>query len=211
MAPGHWVTVSEGFAEELGKQFPELGEGVIAGPHWGTTVLHAQSVEFTAAHAARLRTRSDLFRIYLGDVVLGNSDRTTQGNVLLLKDGRAGFDVIPIDQSDCFDHPSGMRNANHLKSKVASSLAKALPGLDGVVLEAGEGFPEREIRRVQEIKPVLVNAARVPDPDWYGKAGVSSTDLADWLGARIDNLPELARLSLWEGMGKFNGDAYELL
>ena len=49
-----------------------------------------------------------LLRLYLADVVLGNPDRRTHGNVLLAQsasDSRK-FDLIPIDQSDAFLHPS---------------------------------------------------------------------------------------------------------
>ena len=50
------------------------------------------------------RIHRNLFRLYLADVILGNPDRRTHGNVLLARnaEGSGDFDLIPIDQSDAF-------------------------------------------------------------------------------------------------------------
>ena len=58
-----------------------------------------QEVEFSADLVGRLADPPDLFRLYLADVILGNPDRRTHGNVLLAKSNsdRRRFDLIPVD------------------------------------------------------------------------------------------------------------------
>jgi hypothetical protein len=199
----HAVIVGAEFAEEVTRQYT-FEPPIRPGRHWGTTYLsnRVQEVEFDITHVPYLRTPTDIFRLFLCDILLGNPDRLTHGNLLLGESGSggSGLEVIAIDHSDCFNHPSCMLDAKRLKQASSLAIAGWLPGTEGVVLEQNRSFPGEEIERVTALATTLCESPQHVPEEWYHHAGVDPADLEMFLKTRVEDLPVLARLDYWEGL-----------
>jgi hypothetical protein len=105
------VSISSEFADSLSAQF-EFEPPVMGGCHWGTVLItDAFEGELVADQVLALQNPEEAFVLYVADELLAHRDRakasgrSRHGNTLLREDGR-GLHLLPIDQSDCFDHPS---------------------------------------------------------------------------------------------------------
>ena len=102
LAEAFFVEVGPEFAADLRAQY-KFEDDVLEGRHWGTRYMQreVQEIELVPQIVDDLRRPEDLFGLYLADVVLGNPDRPTFGNVLLAhRHGGVTFDLLPIDQSE---------------------------------------------------------------------------------------------------------------
>lgn len=207
----HAVVVGPSFADELTKQY-DFDPPVHEGRHWGTTYLHdVQEVEFDISHVPYLRTPTDMFRLFLGDLLLANPDRFTHGNLLLGQSaGSDHLDIIAIDHSDCFNHPSCMLDPDRLRRAAAERIARWPPGTEGVVLGKPRDFSRESITAVKSLLPTLCDAPQHVPEEWYDKAGVDPATLVDFLRSRIENLEALAQLDYWEGLSDAIGGGHVL-
>ena len=142
MAEPFCVVVGEAFARDLTVQYG-FNQPVRPGRHWGTRLMRrVLGVEFTADLVGDLADPPALFRLYLADVILGNPDRRTQGNVLLAHSNAdpRRFDLIPIDQSDAFLHPSTMIDSASLRACFDDPRGQMLDGTERVLHERGPSF-----------------------------------------------------------------------
>ncbi len=201
VADCHAVTVSAEFAEDLTTQY-EFEPAVRAGRHWGTTRLtnDALEVEFKAEHIPQLREPRHLLTLYAADVLLANSDRRTYGNVLLLGKGGRGLTLLAIDQSDCFNHPSDLRNPDRLQAIRNQRLAEWLPGLETLVLGWAPGTVLNEVRRIQGLAAQILEAVRNPPDEWYDRAEVDPASVREFLAWRLQNLHTLIDIPYWDGL-----------
>jgi hypothetical protein len=176
---------------------------VVAGLHWGTRLINeASPVKVVESHHGRLRNVGELFLIYLVDVLLAYRDRQTEGNVLLIPSpGGQKFDLLPIDQSDCFASPSIFRTA--LWGQRDKSIAQAFDGMEPLVLQGGRRLIDSARDRLLAARECILDAVTVPPDEWYGRAGVEPAAVRAFLTYRLDNLDDLARLGHWRGMAEF--------
>lgn len=203
MAEPFCVVVGEQFARDLTAQYG-FEKPVRPGRHWGTRLMRrgVQEVEFTAGLVEDLVDPPVLFRLYLADVILGNPDRRTQGNVLLAQsvmDARR-FDVIPIDQSDAFLHPSTLLDRERLRARFDDAGAKPLDGMERVLLEEGPGLVETCFGDSRGFKDRMDNFVAACHDEWLDRAGVDPEVLEGFLEHRVDALETLARKDHWLGL-----------
>lgn len=207
VADAYAVQVSEEFAGQLEDQYDF--EQVRSGPHWGTVLnTRAVNVELAPYLVEDLENPERLFTLYLADVLLGTPDRNTSGNVLFSSDaGRDGLTLIPIDQSDCFDHPRTLRDPENLEEARTETLADDPNGMGSALLDVGQEFLEEEFRRVRARRDDVLECVREPHGEWYDRSGVSRETVREFLAYRFEHLEELARMDHWREMIDFTGGA----
>jgi hypothetical protein len=200
VADGHAVTIAPDFAGDLTRQYA-FEPAVSAGRHWGTTVMTAMEVEFSRDDVKLLREPSQLMTLYIGDVLLANPDRLTHGNVLLHQtENPRLFDLLPIDQSDCFNHPPDLRSPDRLLAIRGQKVAGWLPGTEDVVLDRAPGFTAAEVARIQALREPIREAVHSAPDEWYDRAGVDPASVRDFLTWRVDHLAEPIDIPFWEGL-----------
>ena len=210
MAECHAVIVAEKFASELSKQYG-FDPPVRAGRHWGTTFIGTGSIEieFDESNVPGLHTPLDVFRIYLADIVLGNPDRDTQGNVLLTSSGDSLTQgIIPIDQSDSFNHPSCLMDANALRNEADKPIAKWLPGIGAVMLAQSAGVAEQEMDRLIALETTLCESTEECPQEWLIGSGVDPAVIQAFMRGRIRNLKALANVEYWNGLHEATGGGH---
>ena len=209
MAEPFSVVIGEEFARDLTTQY-DFDAPVRPGRHWGTRLMRTdvQEIEFVSDMIPLLADPGILFDLYLADVVLGNPDRATYGNVLLAS--RAGsttrFDLIPIDQSECFFHPSSMIDANALHRHRSDSGAIMLDGMERVVLDKGQGFVIERFEHMDTLKGRMHQFVAACTHEWYSFAGVTPSLLEQFLEHRAATLHVLARKEHWLGIASYRGE-----
>ena len=214
MAEPFCVVVGEEFARDLTAQY-RFEEPVRSGRHWGTRLMRhgVQEVEFAADMVGDLADPPDLFRLYLADVILGNPDRRTHGNVLLAhstSDPRR-FDLIPIDQSDAFLHPSTMIDSESLRAGFDDPRGKMLHGTESVLLDGGPILVETCFADAKGLKDLVGDFVDACPDEWVDRAGVDPTVLERFLEHRVDTLDTLARKDHWLGVASVNTGGQHVL
>ena len=203
MAEPFCVVVGDEFARDLTAQYA-FEEPVRAGRHWGTRLMRhgVQEIEFTADLVDDLADPPELFRLYLADVILGNPDRRTHGNVLLARStsvpGR--FDLIPIDQSDAFLHPSTMIDAEGLRARFNDSGAKPIDGVDRVLLEGSPSLVETCFADAKGLEDCLGDFVDACHDEWLDRGSVDPALLGEFLEHRVETLETLAQKEHWLGL-----------
>ena len=203
MAEPFCVVVGKPFARDLTAQYG-FEDPVQPGRHWGTRLMRhgVQEVEFIAELVSDLADPPALLRLYLADVVLGNPDRQTHGNVLLAQsasDSRK-FDLIPIDQSDAFLHPSTMIDSHRLRARFSEAAAKPLDGMESVLLDGGPSLVETCFATAKGFKNRMDDFVGACHDEWLDRASVDPTELEGFLEHRVDTLETLARKEHWLGV-----------
>lgn len=208
------VEVGEDFARDLTAQYG-FDTPVRSGRHWGTRLMRrgVQEVEFDASHLDVLAKPRDVFRLYLADVILGNPDRQRHGNVLLAH--RAGsadkFDLLPIDQSEAFFHPSVLLEAGRLRSFFDRSGAQVLEGTDMVVAEGGLQLVEESFAHARALEGRMGEFVGACSEEWLDLSGVDSDLLEEFLEHRVAALDALGREEHWLGVASITeGGAHAL-
>ena len=206
------VVVGKEFAHNLTAHYG-FKKPVRPGRHWGTRLMRGvQGVEFSIDLVWRLAEPPDLFRLYLADVILGNPDRKTLGNVLLAKRGSGGrFDLIPIDQSDAFFHPSAVIQPEQLRGRFRERKGQMLDGTESVLLDRGPTLVEAcfaEAKRLRDRAGHFVGACH---GEWLDRAGADPTLLEDFLEYRMDTLETLARKAHWLDLASINSGGQRVL
>lgn len=212
VADPYSVNLGSEFAEDLSSQC-DFDQLVVPGRHWGTRRMqkNVQEVGFTPDMVDTLRDEAELFWIFLGDVVVGNPDRRTHGNVLYAREPRARtFFLIPIDQSDCFNRPRCLLSPECLHDHRDDPIAGWLDGTQQAVLTLGRDFVDEAIDRVQGLKEQIMQAVEAPPDEWYDRADIEPGPVAGFLEYRVDNLPDLARRDHWMGLFGAVEGGYEL-
>ncbi len=210
VAEPHAVTLTQAFADDVTAQYG-FSPPVSAGRHWGTTLLtdRAMAVEFSRYDMAALRDRVQMVTLFIADVLLANRDRTTYGNVLLYRGASTGgLDIVPIDQSDYFNHPPVLRSPAELERCRDTQIGIWLPGTEVVVMEMGATVVRTEIDRVRSLRaPILDAVGEVPD-EWYARAGADPSVLRDFLAYRLDHLDTLVNYAYWDGLAGATGGGH---
>lgn len=200
MAEPFCVIVNEDFARDLTAQYG-FENRVRSGRHWGTRLMvrGVQEVEFTADLVDDLADPPDLFRLYLADVILGNPDRRTHGNVLLGKSESVPrrFDLIPIDQSDAFLHPSAMIRPERFRDRFGEPKGRMLDGMERVLLEKGRSLVEVCFADAKGLRDRAGDFVGACHDEWIDGAGADPGALEEFLVHRIDTLETLARKDHW--------------
>ena len=198
MAEPMAVSIDKSFAADLALQF-EVSDGIVPGWHWGTRLLQKGTLEIELDETIvdSLKDQSQLFRLFLMDVVLANPDRSTSGNVLWKSlDSEPSFTMIPIDQSDCFDHLEALLQSNW----ECGTVAQLVPGLGKIVLDSPGNFLEQEFSVVAGLRTSVEDCAAIPKQQWYDAAGVEPSEVVRFIHDRIDNLDCLAKRTHWAKM-----------
>ena len=200
MAEPFCVIVEEEFARDLTAQYG-FEKRVRSGRHWGTRLMvhGVQEVEFTADLVDDLADPPDLFRLYLADVILGNPDRRTHGNVLLAKsdsDPRR-FDLIPIDQSDAFFHPSAMIQPERFRDRFGEQKGQMLDGMEAVLVTQGPSLVEACFADTKALRDRAGDFVGACHDEWIDRAGADPAALEEFLVHRMDTLETLARKDHW--------------
>ena len=207
MADAFCVVIGEEFARDLSAQY-RFGRPVRPGRHWGTRLMRrgVQEVEFSTSLVDELADPPDLFRLYLADVILGNPDRKTHGNVLLARTaaGAGGFDLIPIDQSDAFFHPSAMIDPPRLQARFDDLGAEMLEGTERVLLEGGTSLVETCFSEAATLEADVSRFSKACHDEWFDGAGVDPSLLEGFLVHRIRKLAVLARKDHWRRVASLN-------
>lgn len=214
MAEPYCVVVGEQFARDLTVQYG-FEEPVRSGRHWGTRLMRhgVLEVEFTADLVGDLADPPALFRLYLADVVLGNPDRRTQGNVLLARSGHHSgkFDLIPIDQSDAFLHPSTMIDSQRLRARRDEAGAKPLDGMESVLVDGGPSLVETCFAEVKALRDRIGDLLDACHDEWLDRADVDPATLGAFLEHRVDTLESLAQKDYWLGVASVNPGGQHVL
>jgi hypothetical protein len=184
---------------------------VQTGRHWGTKFLTAASE--TTVHPSdyhNLNLESDIFLLYLVDVLTAYEDRQTHGNVLFVPAADVKrLDILPIDQSDCFGHPDVLRHADRLTGIRDRSFGKAFDGMDQLAARMGRKGIDAALERISAATACLMSAVEVPPDEWYGRAAIDPSVLRDFIAYRLKRLEELGRLSHWREIADIaSGGAY---
>ena len=214
MAEPFCVIVGDEFAHDLTVQYG-FENPVRSGRHWGTRLMRhrVQEVKFNADLIGELADPSALFRLYLADVVLGNPDRLTYGNVLLARSASVSgkFDLIPIDQSDAFLHPSTMIDSQRLRARRDEAGAKPLDGMESVLLDGGPSLVETCFAEAKALKAGIGDGLRACHDEWLNRAGVDPAALEGFLEHRVNTLESLARKEHWLGVASLNPGGQHVL
>lgn len=201
------VATDREFSGDLSRQLHFEPE-VIPGRHWGTRVIE-QALETTlqAGHYPDLGRPSDVFMVYLTDVILAYGDRQTSGNILLVPSlGGQRMNIVPIDQSECFCGTNILCDCDELMARKDESRASAFAGMEQLVIEQGASMVDRCTARVKAARDDILDSVAVPPDEWYDRAGVKQENLQCFLEYRLDNLDSLARISYWQGIPAVAGD-----
>lgn len=203
VAECHAIVVSDEFADDISRQY-SFKPPVVPGRHWGTVLLSSEalSVTFGASLVGSLKRESDLFKLYAIDVLLANPDRRTHGNVLLRRSRGSKFSLIPIDQSDCFNHPACLRSADELEACKGKRIGRWLDGTEAMVLTRTADFVDTQVRAIQALAKPITRAVQIPPDEWYDRAGVDPGRIEAWLNYRLEQLPALVDTQYWNQMRK---------
>ena len=200
MAEAFAVAVEEEFARDLTAQYG-FDPAIRPGRHWGTRLMRrgVQEIEFAEELVGSLANPSELFDLYLADMILANPDRTTHGNVLLAtRDGqRSGFELIPIDQSDAFFHPGIMIDSQALRKRFTRSKAELLDGTESIVARGGPDFVAARFAETRSFGGRMREFVAACVDEWYDRADVDPDLLEEFLEHRVQNLDTLAHKSHW--------------
>lgn len=213
VADAYAVSVGVEFAASLTAQH-EFDPAVIPGRHWGTRLI-AEALEATISHEDydELRSPADLFTIHLVDVLCAYRDRQTHGNVLLVPAaGGKRFDVLPIDQSDCFAGPDCICTPHLLDGAKGGSHAQPFDGMEALLLERGPTMVNAARDKVLAARACILEAVTAPPDEWYDRAGTEPERVYEFLAHRLDNFDALARIDHWRMLaGLGGGGSYVLL
>ena len=200
MAEPFCVIVEDEFARALTAQYGFENQ-VRSGRHWGTRLMDhdALEVEFSADLVDDLADPPDLFRLHLADVILANPDRQTLGNVLLAKSDSnpRRFDLIPIDQSDAFFHPSAVIQPQKLRDRFGDRRGQVLDGMERVLFEQGPALVEACFTEAKLLRDDVRDFVGACHDEWLDRAGANPAVLEEFLDYRVDTLETLARKDHW--------------
>lgn len=167
MAEPYCVVIGHEFAQDLTTQCG-FEEAIRPGRHWGTGIVR-RAVAFDANALDALADPRALFYLYLADVILGNPDRSVPGNALLARqesDPRR-LDVIPIDRSDAFFHPSSMLDARVLRAGFDLPRGQMLAGTEGVLLDNGPILVETCFGEMGALRDRVADFVAAGHDEWY--------------------------------------------
>ena len=132
-------------------------------------------------------------------MILGNPDRRTHGNVLLARSDSnpRRFDLIPIDQSDAFFHPSAIVQPERLRDRFGEPKGQMLDGMESVLLKQGPSMVEACFAEAKGLRDRAGDFAGACPDEWIETAGADPTTLEEFLLHRMDTLETLARKDHW--------------
>ena len=196
MAEPFCVVVGEQFAHDLTAQYG-FEDPVRPGRHWGTRLMRqgVQEVKFTADLIGDLADPPALFRLYLADVASHSGK----------------FDLIPIDQSDAFLHPSTMIDSQRLRARRDEAAARPLDGTESVLLDGGPSLVETCFAEAKALKDRVGGLLDGCHDEWLDRAAVDPATLEGFLEHRVDTLESLARKDHWLGVASVNPGGQHVL
>lgn len=204
MAEPYIVQIGKEFAADLSKQYG-FDAPIQAGRHWGTRLMGEEALNMFDMRDAfgLLHQPKQLFLLYLADVVLANKDRKTKGNVLIVRRSHSDlFDLVPIDQSESFFHPSGLLLHDGLLDLQDRRCGEFLHGTEGVVLKHGNKLVTEMFMTIEGLRNYVSDFVSASAEEWYDRTGVDPAILERILAHRIEQVSVLADRSRWENLCK---------
>jgi hypothetical protein len=197
------VSITPQFASDLTAQCG-YDPPVVAGRQWGTGVLPGIGLDqsLTRDDLDQVGNPDHLFRIFLLDEVMANSDRTTDGNTLLVADPTLPARLIAIDQSECFHGPECLLVNECLARTINERYAHHYSAMESVLLTKPPTFIDDEIRLVQSRRSHIAACVNLPHEEWYELAQIDPGTVSQYLSHRIDSLATLAQRDYWVGICK---------
>lgn len=201
MAEPYVVSMSAAFAADLSAQ-GGYDPPVRAGRHWGTGVLNAVALDKDLDRQTLDDTGhpAHIFRIFLLDELMGNADRLTEGNLLLVSDPALPARLVPIDQSASFGGQECVCDQACLAGSHGKRYAEAYQVMEQVLLDRMPAFVDEELGLIKGQEAAILAAANMPHAEWYDGAGITPDDVRNYLAARLAALDELARAEHWRGV-----------
>jgi len=202
MADPYIVQIGNEFAADLSKQYGFTSQ-IQPGRHWGTRLMGEEALNMFDMRDAvdLLYNPEQLFLLYLADVVLANTDRKTQGNVLIAKRSHSDlFDIVPIDQSESFFHPRGLLLHDGLLELRDKRCGEFLDGTEGVVLKNGNKLVTEMFMMIEGLRDFVSDFVSASAEEWYDRTGVDPGIVERVLAHRIEHVSVLADRSRWEGL-----------
>ena len=191
------VIASRAFAESVNALggYPTMCDG----PHFGTLWL-SDVVAAGPHNMSDNMERITMLRLWVLDCWVRERDRTTEGNVLFLRED-GNVVTLPSDHSDCF---GGARvfTADRLESlKTDTAPVTCYPTMEAHILEEGGceimeeaiGDVRAAVRSLDEV------LGCVPD-EWWDHAGLTPDRVRDCLVERAERLDETCIMDHWRGL-----------
>lgn len=198
VAEPYIVNITAPFAADLSAQ-GLYDPPIAAGRHWGTRILEGTGLDEDLDWITldEVGHPEHLFRIFLLDELTGNTDRTTEGNLLLVVDPVLPARLIAIDQSNCFGGPACICDATRLEADRDARHAHHFRAMERLLLERPPEFVDEEFVLIQSHRAEILAAPNLAHDEWYDRACITPEHLANYLKARLDNLATLARRDYW--------------
>ena len=206
VAPAFGVKVTAELAESLTSHY-RFESVVEPGWHWGTLFLDAVSTEpeqitkYLKTADARL-----LLDLYLVDTILGNPDRTTRGNVLVVaREAGDGLDMVPIDHSESFFHPDSVLDEEVLRSKHDEAVAHFSAEIEHTVYNSTKAVVQQCFDKAAGLEGCMSDFVSACRQEWIERSGIRRDLLEEFLEYRVKHLPELARKDHWIDIASYDG------
>ncbi|MEZ4416170.1 MAG: hypothetical protein R3E10_10445 [Gemmatimonadota bacterium] len=197
VATGAVVHIEEELASGISAEF-EMSPPVQPGRHWGTVFIpDSYGPDPSSIRLDELADRLDLFRIYLADVLIGNNDRLTAGNVLLRPVGRGKFETVAIDQSEAFRAFSCLQEAGCLEAGKDGLWARYLPQAEQVAVNAGASAVEQMFSQIVNLSSELRRLVNDVPAEWIDRGSVDADGAQAFLEYRAENLARIADRTGW--------------
>lgn len=191
------VLIDQELADGITAAF-EFDPSVLAGRHWGTVFIDdSHGPDSKSIRVEELEDPSEILRIYLADVVLGNADRLTAGNVLLVPGRRNKFGVVAIDQSEAFGTHGCLRRAGCLAANIDRLSAHPLPQAEVVAVDLGRGVVEQMFMAMVAAADDLRAVVNQVPAEWIDRGGVDADGVQVYLEHRARNLTAIAGMEGW--------------
>jgi hypothetical protein len=197
------VMASQAFADSVNAlgSYPTVCEG----PHFGTQWL-ADVVDGGRHNMASHMDRAVTLRLWVLDCWICVRDRTTDGNVLFLREGGKTV-MLPSDHSDCFGG-AGLFTANRLQHLGTETMAVAFyPEMENRMLGAGGcEIIEEAIADARAAARNLDPVLRCVPGVWWDQAQLTPDAVRDCLVQRADRLDQTCMIDHWRGLGDASAD-----
>jgi len=191
------VMASQAFADSVNglESYPTVCEG----PHFGTRWL-ADVVDGGRHNMAHHMDRVGMLRLWVLDCWIRVRDRTTDGNVLFLReDGKTV--TLPSDHSDCFGG-AGLFTVDRLDDLgLEAEPVGYYPEMESRILEAGGcDIMEEAIAGVRAAAANLDEVLGYVPEVWWDQAQLTPGAVRGCLVERAERLDQTCMMGHWRGM-----------
>jgi hypothetical protein len=213
LAPAAVVHIGAELAADIAAQYG-IDPPIVAGRHFGTEFLEdAVGVDPKQLDPEMIDDPLAIYRVYLADILLGNDDRTTGGNLLLRVPREPGkkLVVVPIDHSEAFGAFGCLRRAGCLDGKKDSLMAKIMPCCEPIALRAGPARMTGEVGRVAALSARIRATVNEVPAEWVERGGVDHEGVQNFLEHRAANMAHVSGLPGWLARAELLREQKDLL